>query len=323
MVKILFASNNLAHWPTAIGGTDVMKFDSSRVPYSIDVVNYEVLRSPRFLPTTNEETWLHFRVYPISVDAGTRKFVEIFDSQDHLLVDLKRASVNSAFHFDLTTYDGATTNTKRSLAPLTQNKVNSVDIQYISTNLKTEVNVYINNFLSASIVTGASVGGNGQPTVAAIGHAFAGSFSTPMPVSEIFVADGDTRNSRMNLLRPQAVGAYEQWQGSILDLRDEDTTTGMSSIVAGQRQTMILSAYTGSSLVSNFVSVSQTTRGLNSPSKLKHTVRMSGVDYDSAELPINYALQYNITDYTINPATSQPFTAADIAAIETGFLSVA
>ena len=117
--------------------------------------------------------------------------------------------------------------------------------------------------------------------------------------------------------------AFSEWDGTIASLGDDDSATGIYTKVAGERHTMSLSAYTGAQNLSNLVSVSMTTRGLNSPSKIKHVIRQSGVNYDGPDIPLPNGLKYNIHDLPLNPATSLPWTSSDLSSIEVGVLSVA
>ena len=325
MPKILFASNNIAHWPTAVAGSVSGTFDSSRVPYSIAMSNNETLNSPQFIPSQGEETWFHFRIYN-SGDASRYDSPILFRCYDiygNTLVTLRKQDDTPEYGIVGFAYDGNTSLTDTSSILLTNNKIGFLDIKYTVTPLKIELKVYVNGALGLTILLNSNPNNYVAPVTFSLGCAFTSSLSDIQHISEIIVADGDTRNARLNLLRPISAGAYEQWNGALASLADDDPTTGMTTIAPDQRQTVQLSAYTGATNISNFVIVSQTTRGQNSPTGLRHMIRLSGVDYNSPLIPVDYPLQYNITDFELNPATSLPWEGSDLSLIETGFLSVA
>jgi len=324
MPKILFASNNIAHWPTALPGSIPGTYDVNRVPYSIAMSNFETLNSPRFTPSTGTETWFHFRMFASSNTSNSnRVFFNAYDDVGNTLFTLRKRNNSSDYGITAFLYDGSTTLSDDSSINFTQSKVGFIDIKYTTTNLLMRLEIFINGTLSSTITFNSNPNNRGHPVTFSIGCAFVSSLNDVQHISEIIVADGDTRNARLDLLRPTSAGAYEQWNGSLTVLADDDPTTGMTTIAAAQRQTVRLTAYTGAPNISNLVIVSQTTRGQNSPTGIRHTVRLSTVDYDSDVIPVGFPLQYNITDFEINPATSLPWVGSDLSLIETGFISVA
>jgi len=323
MPNILFASNNISHWPNSVAGSVSGTFDSARVPYSIAMSHNETLGSPVFAPAIGSDTWFHVRVFVSSYDYNaSAKILEGYDVNGVLLFSLRKKN-QSHYASKITLYDGNSSITVNSVIDLTEAKINAVDVHYSASVLGISCKLYINSALAASTSFAANPNGYGSPTSLLLGVAYAASINDTQHMSEIIVADGDTRNSRLDLLRPLAAGAYIDWVGSLAALADDDPTTGMTTIAPLKRQTVTLTPYSGAANISNFVIVSQTTRGLNSPTQLKHTIRLAGVNYDSAAIPIGHPLQYNITDYQINPGTSLPWVGADLNTIETGFLSVA
>ena len=324
MPKILFASNNIAHWPTAVAGSVPGTFDAARVPYSIAMSNKETLNSPKFIPSTGDSTWFHFRIYASNAYYNVNDTLLNGYADDGTLL-FKVCKRNSTYDYGLTAhiYDGGTSLFKDSTINLTDSKIGFIDVEYIVTPLKIELKLYVNGTRSLTILLNSNPNSFTAPVAFSLGCAFTETLSQVQHVSEIIVADGDTRNARLDLLRPAAAGAYEDWNGNLTALADDDPTTGMTTIAPAERQTVTLSPYTGASNISNFVIVSQTTRGQNSPTGLKHTIRLSTVDYDSDTMPVGFPLQYNITDYEVNPATSLPWQGSDLSLIETGFVSVA
>lgn len=329
MPKILFASNNIVHFPNSEAGSNPDSFDATRVPYSIMTRNNETITSPLFFPNTvGNESWIHFRTYFTDVGFGAGgevpNLLSAYDINDNLLFTVKKRSGSNSALLDLVIIDGAGTSvTAPTTITPTRSKQNSLDFRYYVDGLGMQLDCYVNSALAGTVNMNANPNNFSQPARFTLGPSIPAEFSKLQFFSEIIVANADTRNARLNLLRPATAGTYEDWLGPLASLADNDPTTGMTTIAANQRTSMTLTPYNGAANISNFVAVSTTTRGQNSPSKIKHMIRMGGVDYDSAEYPIGFPLQYTITDYGINPATSLPWVSSDLIGLESGIVSVA
>ena len=110
--------------------------------------------------------------------------------------------------------------------------------------------------------------------------------------------------------------------GIATDLADNDPTSGMTSIAANERQTLDLSAYTGAGNISALVVATVALAGANAPQNMRHTVRMSTVNYDGpSDIALGETLKYALTDFQINPGTSVPWISTDLTNLEMGFVS--
>jgi len=328
MPSIRFASNNISHFPGSLPGAVGPSFDASRVPYSIAITNYQLLSSPTFSPVTGTVTWMHFRYMtdgtPYGIPNGaTGILVQMVDALNRIVARVSKRSAVYPHELVLTVYNGATSLSVNGLLPMCPGKINTVDLALTITGSLIKADLYVNGALSATTQFGSNPNSMGNPVRFAIASAFSESLSQPGYFSEILVADGDTRNARLNFLRPAAGGAASQWDGVLASMGDDDPTTGLYTTVANERHSFEPSAYVGAQNISNLVTVSQTARGLNSPTNLQHYLRQGGVNYDSPSIPIGFDLQYNIVDLATNPATSAPFTSTDIDDLEVGIRSVA
>lgn len=328
MPNILFASNNISHFPGSIPGSVAGTFDPLRVPYSIQMTNYQLLTGPDFTPSAGDTTWFHFRSYSDgnSYNIPTGATGILFQCQDALNRNLIRLTKKGGVYtqqLTLTVYNGTTSITADTNIPLTQGKMNFIDISLRITAVLIRADVYINGALACFASFGSNPNSLTNPIRFSLGCSHSETLTWPQYFSEIVVADGDTRNARLNFLRPVAGGAFSQWDGVLAALGDDDPTSGLYTKVANERHTATLSTYNGAQNLSNLVSVSQTTRGLNSPSKIKHTIRQGGVNYDSPNINLPYSLQYNLYDLPLNPATGMPWTSDDLSSLEVGVLSVA
>lgn len=321
MPNILFASNSVSHFPGSVIGPAPWSYDSNRVPYSIMCPLETPVGSPDLPDSATDEWWFHFRcgsdlwyvnnnepIFEIADLNGDRIFLLSFQ-------DRTTEGFHSYFVVDGTQY------MQVRYLPMANNQARTYDIQLKYTALNAELRVYMNEILIESftypvtswirpgrIFLGGSQGSGGD------GQTY---------YSEIIVADGDTRNARLDLLRPAAVGAYGNWNGPVASLSDDDPTTGMTTVSPDQYQSTILTPYTGANNVSNVVQITTSVRGINSPTKLQHLIRMSAVDYLTPSFDVPFSKDYQITDWAENPATSLPWAAADLAAAEFGFKSIA
>lgn len=314
MPNILFASNSISHFPGTLPKSEEWTFDSKRVPYSLGTPANTQVSSPKFPASESGETWFHFRHGAATWDNWTDGGIcRILDKDGNILLDLR---LNRTYNYLSTFNVKDQTITKTLGTPWQASAMRTFDIKWACSDLLAEMAVYVNEMLLYT--HSLSVTERQYPRFLTLGgSAFEGRFS------EIIVADGDTRNARLDLLRPTAAGAYGNWNGPLSYLADDDPTTGMTTTLPNQSQSTILTPYTGAFNISNVVQVTTTVRGINSPKNLEHFIRMSGIDYPSDSFAIPYEKDYQVTDWKLNPATSAPWDADDLTGTEFGFKSLA
>lgn len=324
MPNILFASNNLVHWPLSVSSSEAVTFDSGRVPYSLQLNYNETMSSPVFTPAVGDVTWLHNRMYMDGLyTTGAYQMMRAFDVNGQILFSIDKKGGSGEFLTILTLYRPSGSLTIEQTFPFNSLKMNSVDVRYENDGAEVNMGLYVNGGL-AGYLSWTGVVSWGQPAYFTLGSVFATLNTGSMHVTEMIVADGDTRNARLNLLRPTAVGGETDWVGVATDLADNDPTSGMTSIAALERQTLTLSAYTGAGNISSLVVATMALAGANAPQNFRHTVRMATTNYDSsADIPLGQDLRYGLTDFQINPATSLPWVSGDLSSLEMGFISKA
>lgn len=319
MPNMLFASNSTSHFPGSSVGSPTWSFDDDRVPYSIEVNPESPVGSPDLLQSTTGEYWFHFRqgsdnwafgsthpIIEVNNDAGERIFQLLYR-------DNGTTGYTARLLVDETQYEAT------RYLPISPENLRTYDIQLKFTELQVQARVYVDEILIITQIY--SISGWDHPKNFLIG-ASATNIGYQY-FSEIIVADGDTRNARLNLLRPNAVGVYDDWDGPIISLSDDDPTSGITTVSPEQYQTTLLSSYTGANNISNIVQITTSVRGLNAPAGLQHLIRMSGVDYLTSTFAVPFHKEYQITDWVENPATSLPWAATDLTNVEWGFKSKA
>lgn len=327
MPNILFASNSVSHFPGSVIGAPAWSFDSNRVPYSLEVIPAMKVSSPPIPdPGAGNEWWFHFRCGAENWYVNNNEqFFELTteDGTSIYRISFHDRITTEGFHFYLDA-DGTDYFNTRPNIPWGDNQLRTFDIQYYFNGVNLTVRCYCNELLLHTF--DIPVASYYRPSRVLLGGFIGTSDETvgKSYYSEIIVADDDTRNARMDLLRPTAVGVYGNWQGPVVSLSDDDPTTGMTTTLPDQNQSTILTPYTGANNISNIVQVTTTVRGINAPENMRHLIRMSGVDYLSPDTyAIPFEKDYQITDWASNPATSQPWAASDLTNIEFGFRSLA
>lgn len=319
MAKMLFASNSISHYPGSTVKNDAWAYDANRVPYALHAPSATVVAGPPIEPSTTQETWFHMRfgttTYPNNV---AERILEILTADAEQLFILTVTNT-SASGYTATINTDTQTVTGKKFLPLATSQARTLDVQLIHTDLSIEMNVYINEILI--INESLSQTSERKPVNFYIGGFVAN--GAGMWFSEVMISDADTRNGRLDLLRPVSGGVYGNFDGLISALSDDDPTTGMVTTLPAQKQSTILSPYGGADNISHIVQTTTTVRGINSPTQLKHFLRMSGVDYETAAFAVPFTKTFQVTDWQLNPATSSPWDSADLASMEFGFESVA
>ena len=326
MPNMLFASNSVSHFPGAVIGPDPWSFDSTRVPYSIECPNHTPCGSPFFEESTTDEYWFHFRHGSDNWTSNDdENIIEINDFDGNRIFQLSYQNRDTSGYSSRFTVDGVESTSTRYY-PMRTNGMRTYDIQLKWTALNAEARVYMNEILVETMIIVRTSFTHPRKMIfgGREGGSHVSNFTGEDFISEIIVADGDTRNARLDLLRPVAAGAYGDWLGPITSLSDDDPTTGMTTLDPDQNQSTILSPYTGAHNISNIVQLTTTVRGLNSPENLRHLIRISGVDHLSpATYAIPFEKAYQVTDWGHNPATSLPWSSTELTNAEWGFRSLA
>jgi hypothetical protein len=280
--------------------------------------------SPEIPQSGTDEYWFHFRngsdLWYINND---NPLIEVVDADGARIFQLSYHSRDTEGYHGRLFVDDTEYELARFL-PKAANALRTYDVQLKFGGLSVEARVYVDEILILTQVYSAA--GWNHPKYFRLGASRSingGGGEEYQYFSEIIVADDDTRNARLDLLRPVAVGAYGNWQGPVISLSDDDPTTGMTTVSPEQNQSTILTPYTGVNNISNIVQVTTSVRGINSPTGLQHLIRMSGVDYLTPTFAVPFEKDYQITDWNENPATSLPWAATDLVNVEFGFKSKA
>lgn len=316
MSKILFASNNIVDFNGSVTSVLSATYDNTRVPYSIDIDEGVFSRSPEFEPSTTEDTWVHFTMLSNYVILTAGVIFKLYDANNDIIFKLEMIT-DGSWKIQATIYRDGVGTISNDLFTLLNNAKHTFDVKHTVSALSSSTEVYWNRIL---ILSGNSLTADADPLSAKSIELYA--MTRGLFFSELFLSDGDTRNGRMNLLAPTAVGNYSDWDGLVSTLIDGDGTTGMTTKLANQNLSLSLSAYTGSVNISNIVISSSAIKGSGAPTNLQHFIRGSGIDHLGDIFAVTDVLSAQISDSEINPTTSLPWVASDLATVEIGFKSL-
>jgi len=145
--------------------------------------------------------------------------------------------------------------------------------------------------------------------------------SAAMWMSETYVADFDTRGTRMVKQLVDAVGTHTDWAGGYSELGDENMATGADGAAAGDKVSVNVEAYPGPASLGgiNRVLAKVTgSRGAAGPQKIDPFVRIASTDYSAGDIgPVEVPLAY-IAEWAINPNTGAEWGTAALDTTEFG-----
>ena len=196
------------------------------------------------------------------------------------------------------------------------------DIKVETTPTSYIVSQYINTALIATITAPRNPSIHLKPMSLTFGNE-----SGENNISEIIIANEDTRGMRVRELRPTSYGVHQEWDGSVTALRDDDLATGITTELPNQRASFGVSNLThvrAGDAINRVVMQTYAQRGLTGPTKFNHFFRYGdGTIVDSAEIPLDIFSEWHLEDFSINPKTGVSWTGADLLGIQTGIRSLA
>jgi hypothetical protein len=325
MTQILFVSNNKSHWPLSVSATVAGTYDSTRVPYALSLLENNTIASPVFAPSSSTVTWIHFRSWSNQNNTTEASLLlRVLDAAGNPMCDVigeAVVGVGWTNRLDLVARDSAGSVIDVGTHIINVSTVNTIDVRVEVDPTFINCKLYINGGLAATSNQPSNAGAWTNPTQINVRGLFA-SPSAPQYFSEFIISDKDTRNARMSLLRPLALGGLTDWVGDVTQLADDDSTSGITTTIAEQRESVTITAYTGATNISSMVIATQAVAGSGAPQNMKHLIRKSAVNYEGATTHLlQEVLEYDITDFQTNPATSAPWSSADLTGLEIGFIS--
>lgn len=142
-------------------------------------------------------------------------------------------------------------------------------------------------------------------------------------LSQMIVANEDTRGLKLSAMKPNAAGDTSAWVGDFNQVIESDGTF-LASNTADQREDWNLEAYlgpaspTGIQLFQKTIAVA----GQTGPQGIAPYLRIGGTNYDGATVTDPIINTPVITSWATNPATGLPWATADLGSLIAGVRSV-
>jgi len=143
-------------------------------------------------------------------------------------------------------------------------------------------------------------------------------------LSNVLVSDQDTRGRRFRILRPTGAGALATAEGGHSELGDGDPATFAYARAAGDAVTSTLTP--GASppgTIGKIILASYARNAVETPNPatVVNRLRIASTDYDATGLsPASGSTEALRSEWALNPATGVPWTWADLASLEIGFM---
>lgn len=194
--------------------------------------------------------------------------------------------------------------------------LHKVDLQVISYGASATVNIYINAAVSAAVTYSGDVtaGGNTNLDGVALGY-----MQGQALVSEIIVADSDTRLLSLATLAPNAAGDANAWTGAYTDVNTVsiNDTTYVSNNTSGDDFQCNLSALpTGNFQVLSTKIVARATKTASGLTSVAVGVKTNATVNTPAAVAQQASWTTNETYYSTNPVTATNWTTTDINALQ-------
>lgn len=270
-------------------------------------------------PTTGDTTWYHFmwRITTNLSSGDDGDMMKIYDSDGQQIFEFE---VNNGI-WQGQVLNGITTHTVTGAnVPTIKTRM---DIKIVVDATDITCSVYVDGDPSPMTVSTLPVNNRVQPARFVLTQQ---DVNRPTYISELYVAEYDTRNTRPVRQIPNAVGNYTEWNGAYSEIGDDNLATFISSASGGQKLTANITAYRGPASPSGIKEViikTQASKSASGPSDVRTMVRIGGVDYFGPNLntPLDDA-GVTYTPFVNNPDTAVPWTTGDIDTTEFGVESI-
>lgn len=142
-------------------------------------------------------------------------------------------------------------------------------------------------------------------------------------ISEMIVADEDTRGWGLTDLITYGAGDHSDWNGDVTTLTDQDNETGINTQTIGDKVSRKIATYTGpasSSIRAVVLATRVSAQGITGD--VRQLLRSGTTDYPGANLGASSSLGYDLTEWVDNPETSVPWDTADLTDFNFGLEAV-
>jgi len=268
---------------------------------------------------SGNELWIHFNFrWQTGYNDDDGHFLYVYDSNGNLVFWI------DVLNWNLTAYVYGESSASQSWNEMRVASVSPMDIRLVVDGLVTKAALFINNTFIKEISTPNTVPTVGKPartlfTISDMGD------NKGLYVSEIIVADEETRGMRLAQFSLTTAGTYSQFdEGDFSTSFDNNDGTGARSATALQKTSGVIGTYNGATTdyeIKDVIVKSRAWKTENSPiGDIRHFLRIGSTDYENSTLHAvssDYRYTFN-SSFTTNPATSSAWTFSDLVNLEAG-----
>ena len=313
-MSVIAAFNCINDYSPTLGTTTSgAYFDTTRVDYGMvlsDNVSYVQL-DPH-TESSVDATWYHFGLW---YDTGgvndTGGFFQWVDASNDVICGF---DITDGYGFYPRVY-GDTTVTGAKVA-MTQ-ALHSLDVKITVTASDITMDVYVAKVLASTATVTNATASKGKPvklnpTMADVIYSSGFAFV----ISEVIVAETDTRDMRMKKREMDADGFHVDFVGGYENVADENETTFVVAAANGEQSSFTMPAYSSASSIVAVVLSARAAKHGTTPANMRQGFRIGGVDYDGDQVAAGDNLENKIAVFENNPATSLPWTDTEISGAE-------
>lgn len=316
----LFASNDKSDWtgpPLTDTGSGL--FDSARVPYALEVVDFGTMGLIGNHPAPSSTvTWYHWRQWSIAATGSSEdgSWITVKDAAGLIVckLELFNGLIGVGVSGNGTSWTVGTYSTAFTASAI---QIFDLKIEVDGSNVK--ATLWVDGVAHASgiqTITNSASLGVARHFAFTLDDALASGI--PLYVSEFIVADHDPTGARLNRLSPTTAGAHTDWTGAVADLADDDASTGMTAATTADRNSSNVGAYGGGSVIEAVLAVGHMSKGASGLANAQQFLRKGAVDYDGSSTAVPAVAGFLTEVWTLDPLDSTAWTAADLSGIEVG-----
>ena len=151
-----------------------------------------------------------------------------------------------------------------------------------------------------------------NPEIVDADYSSAGEFH----ISEIIVADEDTRDMRLVKREPSSAGVHSDFVGDYSKLSDDDETTLALGSAVGDKLSSAIPSYSSAATIIVVVLSSRAAKQGVSPANLSQGFRIGAVDYAGGSNALGDNLTRVVEVFETDPSTGVAWTDTGVSAAE-------
>jgi len=298
--------------------TDSDYYDVTRVENAMKLLEGEQA-TISFTAAAGNVTYVHFCYGSTTADGNfDEKIVSLRDGNNDevAFIQMDETSLEFAVVGDTTT----------RASPGTSISIGTFSVIDLEITVDGTTDIQVRGFINSALQfdeTVANTGGLTNPVQALFLSPSSGTLVYPTRyVSEVIVADEDTRGLRLRELKPQSFGIFNQWDGTASSVADGSLATGVSTDVADERSAFglrNLENVDAADIINRVVIQTYAQRGASGLTSINHFFRYEDTTIeDSTDISLGLFGAWYIEEFANNPDTAVAWVPADLEGIQIG-----